>query len=136
MHPLPTSPFTNEVSISSQDSSTAQSFLNMNPTASVYAVLNSAERQIRHIRLLPGTKSANVECELLVARLDNCEPFEALSYVWGQAGDTFPITVDGATMWVTKNLHQALYQLRYPDKQRLLWIDALCINQSSIPERN
>jgi hypothetical protein len=108
----------------------------MDPADSVYAALDGTTRQIRHLRLLPGVEPSEVECELLVTPLDPCEPFEALSYVWGNASDTFPIILAGAPKRVTENLYKALHQLRCADKPRLLWVDALCINQSSIPERN
>jgi hypothetical protein len=34
------------------------------------------------------------------------------------------------------NLFYALSHLRYPDKDRVVWVDALSINQTNIPERN
>ena len=37
---------------------------------------------------------------------------------------------------VTENLAAALRHLRYTNKTRLLWIDALCINQGDVKERN
>ncbi|KAK5689813.1 hypothetical protein LTR97_012572 [Elasticomyces elasticus] len=37
---------------------------------------------------------------------------------------------------VTENLLSALVNLRRPDSERMLWVDAICINQNNIPERN
>jgi hypothetical protein len=37
---------------------------------------------------------------------------------------------------ITENLHSALQNLREPDKILVLWVDAVCIDQSNIPERN
>jgi hypothetical protein len=37
---------------------------------------------------------------------------------------------------VTKNLESALRHLRYVDRPRVLWVDALCINQRDLLERN
>lgn len=37
---------------------------------------------------------------------------------------------------VTENLHTALKRFRFPDKPRTLWVDAICINQQDVPERN
>lgn len=39
-------------------------------------------------------------------------------------------------MLVTVNCYAALKRLRKTDGHRLLWVDAICINQSLIPERN
>ncbi|KAI4224637.1 MAG: hypothetical protein L6R36_004512 [Xanthoria steineri] len=37
---------------------------------------------------------------------------------------------------VTRNLAVALQHLRYEHEPRVLWIDAICINQREVPERN
>jgi len=37
---------------------------------------------------------------------------------------------------VTANLFDALSHLRYFDRPRVLWVDALCINQADVSERN
>jgi hypothetical protein len=46
------------------------------------------------------------------------------------------ISIDGQTCSVRENLWLALYHLRLNDTSRVLWIDALCIDQSDIRERN
>lgn len=45
------------------------------------------------------------------------------------------IEVDGAGLAITKNLHGALQRLRDPALDRVLWVDAVCINQDNIAER-
>ncbi|KAK2775030.1 ankyrin repeat and sam domain containing protein 6 [Colletotrichum kahawae] len=57
--------------------------------------------------------------------------YEAISYTWGDAFDKIPITLgsDKAQIMVTRNCHAALQNLRLQTSDRLLWIDALCINQ-------
>jgi hypothetical protein len=37
---------------------------------------------------------------------------------------------------VTKNLATALLYLRLSDRPRVLWIDAICIDQQNLPERS
>jgi hypothetical protein len=46
------------------------------------------------------------------------------------------ILLDGRITTVTENLHSALLHLRLPSESRLIWIDALCINQKDDKERN
>ena len=65
----------------------------------------------------------------------NCPSFEAISYAWGNQTPTRAITLQGRPFLITENLHAALLQLRLPDRERILWIDALCINQSDNLER-
>ncbi|KAK0648465.1 heterokaryon incompatibility protein-domain-containing protein [Cercophora newfieldiana] len=70
---------------------------------------------------------------------DNFEPkYEALSYEWGSPRDTETVYVNGPAvtkLTVRCNLASALRFLRYADRVRTLWIDAVCINQSDIAER-
>ena len=46
------------------------------------------------------------------------------------------IQLNGTAWHVTKNLFFALSYLRHPASDRIVWIDALAINQANIPERN
>ncbi|KAM0418894.1 hypothetical protein ACHAPT_012159 [Fusarium lateritium] len=68
--------------------------------------------------------------------------FEALSYVWGSPVDPEDISVEVTSqptsyeiLSVGQNLAKALRHLRQEATTRTLWIDALCINQRDIPER-
>jgi hypothetical protein len=61
--------------------------------------------------------------------------YEALSYTWGDDQDPQEITLNGRLHEVYKNLWDALYFLQ-EDSPRTMWIDALCIDQSNIAERN
>jgi hypothetical protein len=45
------------------------------------------------------------------------------------------VTLQGKQHDVTINLYDALKRLRQSDKHRRLWIDALCINQGDIKEK-
>lgn len=43
---------------------------------------------------------------------------------------------EGGTLCIGNNLNIALRHVRSPDKGRILWIDAICINQKDVEERN
>ncbi|KAK4901388.1 hypothetical protein LTR27_001946 [Elasticomyces elasticus] len=73
---------------------------------------------------------------LNVVKLDEAPEYEALSYVWGETTGSRAILLAGEEHKVTANLHGALGALRYTDRPRLLWVDAVCINQADILERN
>ena len=72
--------------------------------------------------------------------------YDALSYVWGSEEDKQPIfirlddKVDGSTenyrrLLVTANLRAALSHLRDRFLERVIWIDAVCINQKDDDEK-
>lgn len=73
--------------------------------------------------------------------------YEALSYVWGSEGHERVAYVHDSggagdvdaeclgTLSVRPNLHIALQHLRLKHESRLLWVDAICINQTDLDER-
>jgi len=71
--------------------------------------------------------------------LSDAPPYEALSYVWGpfnSPDDPDLIQLNDCGFEVTTNLWRALYALRHETKDRVLWIDAICINQGDLEERS
>lgn len=62
--------------------------------------------------------------------------FDALSYVWGSREKTDRVFCDGRSISVTPNCALAMRHLRYKQGSRVLWIDAICIDQNSLLERN
>jgi hypothetical protein len=94
----------------------------------------------RHIRVLKLSPSPfgdhDLSCELLHVSLDKLPKFEALSYSWDAQVSSSQITCDGKGLGITTNCKAALRRLRLVQKSRLLWVDSICINQLSIPERN
>ena len=67
--------------------------------------------------------------------------YEALSYTWGSADGSIDLFVDisrrsDQSLPMTQNLECALQHLRYIDKPRILWIDAICVNQQNLSERS
>jgi hypothetical protein len=108
----------------------------MSNTTNIYGKLDHAKREIRVAHILPGTWTDPISCELHVVSLDDSPQYEALSYVWGNAAITAPITVNSCELQVTTNLSAALRRLRKDRETRVIWIDAICINQKSVQERN
>lgn len=91
---------------------------------------------IRLLELDAGAEGTPITCRLITSSLDEQPIFEALSYAWGDLTMKVPISCQGQLISVTQNCYQALKGLREPGRPRMLWVDAICINQSSIPERN
>jgi hypothetical protein len=95
---------------------------------------------IRLLRLLPGGKSPNILrgelFEYPIQGLDTTyHPYEALSYVWGSEEKPDAIIVNDKTLPITENLHRALLQLQPHDYHRVIWIDAICIDQENEHEK-
>ncbi|KAK0648021.1 heterokaryon incompatibility protein-domain-containing protein [Cercophora newfieldiana] len=95
------------------------------------------------VRILQLAPSASFEdpilCTLIAYRLSDPRlNFEPVSYTWGDASDRVLIHVggNGACLSVTRNCFNTLKSLRQPDLPRLLWIDAICINQDDVAERS
>lgn len=62
--------------------------------------------------------------------------YNALSYVWGTPRDTKMIYINEAPAMVRSNLYSALLEISHDNIQSFLWIDAICIDQENIKERN
>lgn len=103
-----------------------------------YAPLDLASDGIRLLRLLQGERADPIECRILKACLrrgTGHTQYEALSYSWGSNETTSAIILDGCHKPVTDNLSAALRHLRSPDADRILWIDAVCIDQGNKKEQ-
>ncbi|KAF2092942.1 hypothetical protein NA57DRAFT_62043 [Rhizodiscina lignyota] len=114
-----------------------------------YIPLLEGHQEIRFMTLLPGEKSSPIRVLLTpVPFPSNPTPeekshipsFEALSYAWGSEQDQREIYVESCygteSLNVTRNLGEALPCLRYKDRSRIFWIDAICVNQKDPKERS
>ena len=61
--------------------------------------------------------------------------YEALSYTWGSEDTPESVVVDGRLFAITANLHKALVRLRNHTLDRVIWIDAICLNQRDDAEK-
>ncbi|QRD94700.1 MFS allantoate transporter [Aspergillus flavus] len=103
-----------------------------------YTPLPPGQNTIRMLRLLPHKdRTAPIKCELIEHPLKERkgQAYEALSYVWGSTENPSSIYVNSYALEVTSNLHAALSRLRYQRFSRLLWVDAICIDQKSNVEK-
>ncbi|KAK4159411.1 heterokaryon incompatibility protein-domain-containing protein [Cladorrhinum sp. PSN259] len=101
----------------------------------IYRPLKSPD-SIRLVILEQGHGTEPICCRLEDAQLSAAPAYEALSYTWGDERIKLPITCSGLSMLVTTNLHSALQHLRHEDQPRVLWVDALCINQADSAEKS
>lgn len=117
-----------------------------------------SQYEIRLLLIQPETSlDAIIRCDLIHARLPQCicvlehirtqhcpecwrlpslPSYEAISYTWGDTSLKSDVLLNGHMISVTTNCMQALRRLRLATRPRLVWIDALCIDQNFLKERN
>lgn len=104
-----------------------------------YTPLDTQKNEIRLLYLQPHNanedSTSEICCTFEHVSLNEQPKFEALSYVWGAQATPCNVLVGHSRIAVTKNLFTALYYLRKYDAVRVLWVDALCINQDDAQEK-
>lgn len=102
-----------------------------------YEPLDKSTDSFRLCKLLLGQHGAPVECKLIHETISNLAgQYCALSYTWGDPTDQKWIRINDKEFHVQPNLLLALDAVRAIDAEQLIWIDAICINQREVPERN
>jgi hypothetical protein len=104
-----------------------------------YYPLLSPGSDIRLLRLMPNEDETPIQCQLFNYSLQESSKgthlYEALSYVWGSPETSKSISIDEHNLPVTENLHTALSRLQDRTIERIIWIDAVCINQKDDVEK-
>ena len=147
----------------SQQTTIWNSLANTRLPKSTYEYKPLGERQIRILRLhAAGSSTDTIECSLEAYDADELRnQYDALSYTWGNEEPTQrillrtsqePTTSTGSTrlrlitqqailrkyFYIRPNLEDALRRFRDTTSQQdvLLWIDAICINQTDKEEKS
>jgi len=103
--------------------------------------LPTGPKHLRFLRLLRGAGDSQIECELTISKAED-EKYEAVSWCWGREARTKTIKIldkdrnPTLKFLVSPNLEAALKCLRKDAVPRVLWIDAICINQDDFEERS
>ena len=99
--------------------------------------LDPERKEIRLMLLCPASFHSPLYGYLLpFVPLAQAPDYAALSYVWGSSTPTSRIYLNGRTHPINDNLDSALRHVRDVAVVRAVWVDALCINQGDIVERN
>ncbi|KAK3672467.1 hypothetical protein LTR78_007774 [Recurvomyces mirabilis] len=108
------------------------------PSSPVYTRLEQSQKQIRVLIIQPGQPEQPVRCAFDFISLKGIPipPYETVSYAWGKAVFSEEIYVNDQVFKVAINAKNVLVAMRYPDRQRIVWIDAICIDQGDLEDRN
>ncbi len=91
--------------------------------------------ETRILHLYAGTPTDPLTGHLECTSIDQAPSYEALSYEWACPEKTKQIILQNdSVLLITESLHNALRDLRYQDENRLIWADAICINQEDVSE--
>ncbi|CZS98851.1 uncharacterized protein RAG0_07413 [Rhynchosporium agropyri] len=94
---------------------------------------------IRILEVHPGSSNEPLKCNIRAQHIDSDQHYEAFSYVWGDPTPAAQIRcideTDEGDIGIGKGLSKALLAFRFLDKTRHIWVDALCINQRDVAER-
>lgn len=97
-------------------------------TVPLYSALNLSVREMRLLELSKGEEDSMIEIGRCNVSLDECPPYTALSYRWGDDTRRKLIKVDGQIISVRENLWWFLRTVRSEQKAAsYIWIDTLCI---------
>lgn len=135
-----------------------------NATSFSYPALTTETDAIRVLTLEPGTFYDPLICKLTPAAFSTKPKYVALSYTWGDPdpdtarlptssdgpkdsltdpsktltdpSKTLTISLNGHSFEIGHNLYLALLYLRSSTHSLTLWVDAICINQVNVVERN
>jgi hypothetical protein len=92
----------------------------------VYNALPSSQ-SIRLLYLCTGNVNETLVAHLETTTVERAPPYEAMSYVWGDAGSREQLIVGTTSVDIPANLHLGLQRVRHPSKCRVLWVDAECL---------
>ncbi|KAI7523128.1 hypothetical protein KC331_g18862 [Hortaea werneckii] len=112
--------------------------------AAIYQPLDARKKEIRIVLVYPSINLSTGD-QLPVCRLQTAsllkEPtphYEAISYAWGERTGVAPIIINDQHRQQPASAVRVLQRFAPAEGSgpRRLWIDAICINQSDIAERN
>jgi hypothetical protein len=104
---------------------------------SIYTSGALNDRQIRLLYVHPAIDHhQDLVCSCYSFDIEEAPAYEALSYVWGPLKQPHDVLCNGQAIEIWQSLYAALKRLRLPDSDRIIWTDAICINQRDNAEKS
>ncbi|KAI0399578.1 hypothetical protein F4802DRAFT_588771 [Xylaria palmicola] len=95
--------------------------------------------QLRLLRPVVIRNGTFISLEIVHFGLNRAPPYAAVSYTWGEGDEMDMLQLNGRDFPVRRNLWSCLNYLGLNarlSEAKYLWVDAICINQENILERN
>jgi hypothetical protein len=120
------------------------------PPRSDYVYPPLKDNEIRLLVVHPGVPGQDLTCSLVAEPLQDSRPYQALSYLWGSDVPNKPIMILSyksasksksfrnlmlPKIYTRSNLFEALQQIRHPENDITLYVNALCINHDNQNEK-
>lgn len=104
----------------------------------IYPRIDLCGQEIRLFEMTSASGSTEIHGKFHITKLSESPTYAALSYTWGDIGSQRMITMNGKKLAVGGNLWHFLHHRTAVDlaTHRFLWIDAICIDQQDVSERN
>ncbi|KNG86301.1 hypothetical protein ANOM_005935 [Aspergillus nomiae NRRL 13137] len=110
-------------------------FVSAIPHLYIQSPLDEAAKEIRLLYLLPGRGDEDLTGELIHSAIAGRPEYDAISYTWGSAIQPFKLHTPEGYIPITTSLYLALMRMRKCQEPRMLWVDAICINQNDNVEK-
>jgi hypothetical protein len=119
-----------------QDTCSQESPAATSPDFHQYTALDHTRPSIRLLHILKSTTPhEQIQCQLRHGTIG--DTYVCLSYVWGETEADRLILINNRPVKIRENLWQFLHSARLKHIRKWwLWIDAVCINQYNVIERN
>lgn len=119
------------------DSAVSQQYVGTKTSDKRFAhkALDETQSSIRLVTVSSELSSdGSIQCYISHSTLDRAS-YVCLSYTWGTSEPQSRILINGLPFYVSKNVFDFLDMVRTMP-MTFYWIDAMCIDQANIPERN
>ncbi|KAK3353879.1 heterokaryon incompatibility protein-domain-containing protein [Lasiosphaeria hispida] len=104
-----------------------------------YKPIAANSRRIRLLEIRPWPASVlpiRLRCDLVEYDLDTAPPFDAISYRWGSGERTHTVKIGQRGLAIPESAFGIIRQRTSTFRTRRLWIDAVCVDQSSDADKS
>lgn len=104
-----------------------------------YQYRRLSSHQLRLIKVEPSSSDTDLRFSVHTVDRNNVgklPQYAAVSYQWGSGSADRVVHLDGRRFLCRPNLWWCLYYIRKHRRWSFLWVDAICIDQDNVSERN